>query len=69
MQNYNGRFRLPNGKWAHIQVDALADDAKQHISRIRRLWNPPEFFFHLRKGGHVAMLQRHQPNAWYGKLD
>jgi hypothetical protein len=69
MQNYMSRFRLPNGKWAYIQHDGLANSARQHIVRIRDLWNAPEYFFHLRSGGHVAALRLHQRNSWYGKID
>jgi Reverse transcriptase (RNA-dependent DNA polymerase) len=69
MQNYSSRFKLPNGKWAYIQLDEPAEAARRHIDKIRRLWRPPGHFFHLRKGGHVAALRRHQANRWYGKVD
>lgn len=69
MRNYIGRFRLQIGKWAYIQSDELASEAKVHIRQIRRLWKPPKYFFHLQKGGHVAALRQHQPGTWFGKVD
>ena len=69
MRNYVGRFRLPNGKWAYIQPDEIANEAKVQIRHLRRLWTPPDYFFHLQKGGHVAALQLHQSSAWFGKVD
>lgn len=69
MRNYSSRFKLPNDKWAYIQLDDLADRAKQHVGRIRQIWKPPGHFYHLREGGHVAALRQHQVNPWYGKID
>lgn len=69
MRNYIGRFRLPNGKWAYIQCDELASEAKVQIRRIRGLWKPPKYFFHLQKGGHLAALRQHQASDWFGKVD
>lgn len=69
MRNYVSRFRLPNGKWAYIQITDLADRAKQHVSRVQDHWKPPPYFFHLQQGGHIQALKLHQKNVWYGKLD
>lgn len=69
MRNYSSRFRLPNGKWAHIQLEDLAEAAERRIAEIRRLWRPPDYFFHLRSGGHISALNQHRHNSWYGKVD
>lgn len=69
MHNYESRFQLPSGKWAYIQKPALAEAAKPQIRRIKSLWEPPDYFYHLRGGGHVAAVRLHQPNSWYGKID
>ena len=69
MRNYESRFRLPNGKWAYIQRSELVGPARQQMKRVRKHWTPPDYFFHLRQGGHVAALKLHQPNSWYGKID
>ena len=69
MRNYTGRIPLRNDKWAYIQVDELAAGAKEHLRQIRRRWTAPEYFYHLRPGGHVAALRLHQVNTWYGKVD
>jgi hypothetical protein len=60
---------LPNGKWAYIQEPEFADSAKATIRRLRRVWTPPEYFYHLRAGGHVAALRVHLGNEWFGKID
>jgi Reverse transcriptase (RNA-dependent DNA polymerase) len=70
MRNYDSRFRLPNGKWAYIQLSQFAETAKrQQIPHIRGLWRPPEYFYHLRRGGHVAALHLHRRSASFGKVD
>jgi Reverse transcriptase (RNA-dependent DNA polymerase) len=70
LKNYESRFRLYNGKWAYIQLDELAEAAKlRHIPLIRSLWRPPKYFYHLRRGGHVAALHLHKSRAWLGKFD
>lgn len=69
MRNYESRFRLPSGKWAYIQIPNLAEAAKQQIKHIKDLWDPPPYFYHLLRGGHVAGLKIHQDNTWFGKID
>lgn len=69
MHNFKSRFELSKGKWVYIQIEDLANHAKDHIRQIRDLWTPPEYFFHLQKGGHIAALRLHTPNEWYGKVD
>lgn len=69
MRNYESRFRLPNGKWAYIQLNELTEFAKSQIQRVQDNWTAPKYFFHLRRGGHVAALKLHRRNSWYGKLD
>ena len=69
MQNYVSRFQLPNGKWAYVQAAGLIVPAQEHIARIHRIWKPPQYFFHLRPGGHVAALRGHDGNTWLGKID
>ncbi len=69
MRNYESRFRLPNGKWAYIQLDEFSAAARLHVRRIRAQWPPPDYFYHLRPGGHVAGLRLHLTNSWYGKID
>jgi Reverse transcriptase (RNA-dependent DNA polymerase) len=69
MRNYTSRFQLPNGKWAYIQRPEFADAAKTTIRQLKRNWTPPNYFYHLRAGGHVAALRVHLGNEWFGKID
>jgi hypothetical protein len=37
--------------------------------RIAALWHAPEYYYHLRKGGHVAAIQSHLGNSRFIRFD
>lgn len=39
------------------------------LREVKAVWNAPDYYFHLRKGGHVAAIQQHLPNASFLRLD
>lgn len=63
------RIPIGNGKYAFEQTDEALEAALPHIIRIERAWRAPHYFYHFRRGGHVAAIRRHLSNQWFGKLD
>ncbi len=63
------RIPLGNDKWAFEQEPDLIDSAKNWMRLIRRRWQPPNYFFHLRSGGHVAAVQSHLESQFFAKID
>lgn len=69
MRNYVQRIPLGNGKWAFEQEPDLIDSAENWMRLIRGRWTPPNYFFHLRSGGHVAAVQSHLESNSFAKID
>lgn len=36
---------------------------------VEKVWNAPDYYFHLKKGGHVAAIQQHLSSASFVRLD
>lgn len=67
-ENYSHSFNL-KGKPVFAPSDLgrrIGDDIKE---RVEQAYAFEEFYYHLRKGGHVAGLHSHRPNRFFCKLD
>ena len=67
-ENYTHSFLL-NGKHVFAPSDLgrrIGQDIKE---RVEQAYDFPEFYYHLRKGGHVAGLHAHRDNAHFCKID
>jgi len=69
MENYDSRIPFGNGKFAYVQKEEFRTQALEHMNRIRGLWSPPSFYFHLQPGGHLAALRSHIGNRYFGRVD
>lgn len=69
MRNFISRIPLGDDKWAFEQAPYFADEAAHQMKKIQKLWNAPEYFFHLKSGGHVAAVQRHLKSHHFAKID
>jgi hypothetical protein len=69
MHNYVHRIPLGEDKWAYEQKPSLIEPANIWMDEIRKRWQPPNYFFHLRSGGHVAAARSHLKNRYFAKTD
>lgn len=66
--NVDYRFNGPAGKLVHVP----SEKGKYVGSQVRELladyrWD--RFYRHLGRGGHIDILHRHRPNAWFATAD
>lgn len=66
---WSTRFELKPGKWVFVPTPEMIQIGKDIKSGIEKRWNPPEFFYHLRPGGHVAALRAHLGSEAFLRLD
>ena len=67
-ENYTHSFRL-NGKPVFAPSDLgrrIGEDVKQRIENAHLF---PDYYFHLRNGGHVAALHSHRESTHFCKID
>ena len=67
--NYNEKFTLPNGKTVYIPTKDSRHFGRQLQKWILYRWTPPRYFYHLRRGGHVAAVRSHLKDHWFLRCD
>jgi hypothetical protein len=68
IENYEYKYRS-RGKWIYKPKAGCNRRGQQIIDFIERHVDFPEYFYHLRSGGHVAALHEHLKNEFFFKID
>jgi len=63
------RFERKPGRWVFQPSDDARREGAEVKAEVERRWRAPSYYFHLRRGGHVAALKRHQSNKSFVKVD
>lgn len=66
---YNHHFTLKPGTRVYIPSAFGAERGGEIKEAIERLWQPPENYYHLLDGGHVAAVRSHRNAPWLASLD
>src|SRR5688572_23664695 len=68
---YKHRFELPGrpGCVVFVQTPDEIKAARIFSQPIKTRWHVPKFFYHLRRGGHIAALEHHKRNIYFSRLD
>lgn len=69
MQNFRQRFRLKEDRWIYVPTLECVEVGKRIKSAIEAQWKIPNYFFHLRPGGHVNAMRVHLDSRYFAKLD
>lgn len=68
-QKWTHLYELKPGRWVFVPTV----DARKTGRRIKRevtaRWTPPDFYFHLRAGGHVAAIRCHESRKYFFRAD
>lgn len=63
------KFLLKPKRWVFIPSRQSKITGKNICGLLKKHWHPPEYFYHLRKGGHVEALRAHKKNQYFSRLD
>jgi hypothetical protein len=66
---WSSKFELKPGRWVFVPTDEARLIGKHLKSAVEKVWTPPEFFYHLRRGGHVEAMRLHTGNTRFLKVD
>lgn len=66
---WSSRFELKPGRWVFVPTPEAIADGHQVKKQLEALWAPPDYYYHLRKGGHVAALKSHMDHNSFLHLD
>jgi hypothetical protein len=66
---WDSKFELKPGRWVFVPShDTIKSGAKIKDEILQR-WKPPAYYYHLRKGGHVAALKAHSGKTCFIHVD
>ena len=63
------RYELKPGRWVFQPSPEAKDIGAKIKTQVERVWTAPDYFFHLRAGGHVRALQMHLGQTSFLHLD
>ena len=73
MSNYTPkwvhRITLDSGKWIFVPSQSMRVIGRNIVKKVRPEWRPPKYFYHLKRGGHLAAINAHVENKYFSRLD
>lgn len=63
------RFELKPGKWVFVPSQKSIEVGKEIKLEIEKHWEPPPYYYHLQKGGHVKAITKHLQSFSFIHLD
>lgn len=68
-ENYETKFQLESGTWVFPPTTSCKAHGKTLCRQLQKSWTIPAYYFHLKKGGHVAALREHVSNSHFCVVD
>lgn len=66
---WKSKFQLKPGKWVFEPTDESIRIGHEIKSAIEKAWTPPDYYFHLRSGGHVGAIRSHAASKYFLRVD
>lgn len=63
------RIEIKPHRWVYIPTAKTKADGRALVRIIKSKWKPPAYFYHFKKGGHVAALNAHRKNKFFSRID
>lgn len=63
------RFQLKPGRWVYVPAADTRAAGIRIKAEVEQVWTPPDYYFHLQSGGHVAALRSHVGSNVFLKAD
>lgn len=66
---WSSKFQIKSGTWVFVPTNEAVAFGRSLKELLEERWSAPRFYYHLRKGGHVAAIKTHLPNSYFVHLD
>jgi Reverse transcriptase (RNA-dependent DNA polymerase) len=63
------RYERKPGRWVFEPSPEARDEGAEVKALVEKHWRAPAFYYHLKRGGHVAALRQHQVSTHFFKVD
>jgi hypothetical protein len=67
--SWSNKFEIKPNRWVYIPTTECLMNGRGLVSELKIKWIQPDFYFHLRTGGHVSAVKLHLANMYFAKLD
>jgi peptidoglycan hydrolase-like protein with peptidoglycan-binding domain len=68
-QKWSKRFQIKAGRWVFVPTAESKKTGALVKRAVERKWSPPNFYFHLKAGGHVGAVQSHLDDLYFFRAD
>jgi Reverse transcriptase (RNA-dependent DNA polymerase) len=68
-ERWESKFKLKEDSWVFVPTEETIQYGLKIKKTIEEKWRPPQYFYHLKCGGHVKALQQHLNNKYFIHLD
>jgi hypothetical protein len=68
-QKWVTKYERKPGRWVFEPTAEYRVIGEGIRKAVQKVWRPPPYYFHLRKGGHVAALRRHAQKTYFARFD
>lgn len=69
IERWTTKFKIKNNTWVFVPNKETREYGKRVKLQIEEKWNKPDYYFHLRDGGHVEALKCHLNNIYFIHVD
>lgn len=63
------KYEIKPNRWVYVPTEETKSLGRKIIKYVNSDWKTPEYFYHLKKGGHVKALKIHTNNNYFSSLD
>lgn len=68
-ERWLSKFQIKDKTWVFVPTQESIEYGHSVKALLEKKWTPPDFYFHLRNGGHVHALKEHIQHKFFLKLD
>lgn len=66
---WNKRFQIKSGRWVFVPTEEAKVTGAYIKKSVEKHWIPPDYYFHLKAGGHVSALRLHMDSEYFYRAD
>ena len=67
--SWSNRFEIKKDRWVYNPTLESRTIGKQILKHLNKSWQKPDYYYHLRNGGHVEALKIHLENQFFATID
>jgi hypothetical protein len=68
-ERWNSKFQIKGGTWVFVPTEETIEKGLLLKKLIEDRWSAPNYYYHLRRGGHIGALRKHLKNRYFIHLD